>query len=368
MLTLSPRRRAPLSLVGLCTLGLTAATPLAAQGSNPPTGQDDRAVYEVRFDSTWSAATHPTAFPSFPHYSPFVGAAHDDQVQFWGPGQLASLGVRNVAETGSTTRMHNELAAAASAGHAGPAFQFGGIGSPAVGTFRVNVNAGHSLLTFLTMLAPSPDWFCGVHDLDLQPNGRWIDQVTLPLDVYDAGTDGGAFYSSRNLRLSPARPIGLVTTASGAFQNLPTTIGTISIERIASVQDYGSGIAPRSSLTADREPRLGSTTNLRIHDPSGTIAEPAVTVLGVATSPAIDLASGFLVSGTGLGTPNGELLLGSGAFTVPGPGWNGTPALLPVPIPVDSNLIGMKIYLQGAMSTPAGTPRLTTALELFIGD
>ena len=45
--------------------------------------------YTVEFESTWSANTHPTDFPSNPHFSGLVGGTHDNSVTFWETGQLA---------------------------------------------------------------------------------------------------------------------------------------------------------------------------------------------------------------------------------------------------------------------------------------
>ena len=65
----------------------------------------------------------------------------------------------------------------------------------------------HSLLSLVSMIAPSPDWFVGVHGFDLQANGMWVDEVTLTLDPYDAGTDNGTTYTSANADTSPKDPI-----------------------------------------------------------------------------------------------------------------------------------------------------------------
>jgi hypothetical protein len=54
---------------------LLLATP-AADGPTPT------AQYRVRFDATWSAATHPVQFPAAAHWSGLVGATHDATVSF----------------------------------------------------------------------------------------------------------------------------------------------------------------------------------------------------------------------------------------------------------------------------------------------
>ena len=53
--------------------------------------------------------------------------------------------------------------------------------------FRVEET--HPLLTLVTMIAPSPDWFVGVHDLVMRDEENWIGRQTVELWPYDAGTE-----------------------------------------------------------------------------------------------------------------------------------------------------------------------------------
>jgi hypothetical protein len=63
------------------------------------------------------------------------------------------------------------------------------------------------------MVAPSPDWFVGVHDLDLSADGDWAAERTVVLYPYDAGTDDGATYSAPDLA---ARPHAAIAPLEGA--------------------------------------------------------------------------------------------------------------------------------------------------------
>ena len=60
------------------------------------------ARYSVRFAASWSAETHPINFPPNPHFSPLTGAVHSEQVVIWQPGQNASDGIEEMAESGGT--------------------------------------------------------------------------------------------------------------------------------------------------------------------------------------------------------------------------------------------------------------------------
>ncbi len=53
--------------------------------------------YQVTFDATWSAATHPQAIPAGAHFSPSIGTTHNDQVTFWQDGGTATRGIELMA-------------------------------------------------------------------------------------------------------------------------------------------------------------------------------------------------------------------------------------------------------------------------------
>ena len=85
------------------------------------------------------------------------------------------------------------------------------------------------LVTLVTMLAPSPDWFAGVSGLSLFENGNWVNQKVVTLHAYDAGTDSGAVYTSPNQNTVPQETIRVLDT--GAFANgMP--IGTYTFTRL----------------------------------------------------------------------------------------------------------------------------------------
>lgn len=63
------------------------------------------------------------------------------------------------------------------------------------------------------MIAPSPDWFVGVHDFDLcnETSGRWLNSRARDLPLYDSGTDSGARFTSDDNITSPPVKIHLLT-------------------------------------------------------------------------------------------------------------------------------------------------------------
>ncbi len=63
------------------------------------------------------------------------------------------------------------------------------------------------MLTVISMLAPSPNWFVGVSGLNLWQGTAWADSLTIELHLYDAGTDSGTSYGSVNQVTNP--PVGI---------------------------------------------------------------------------------------------------------------------------------------------------------------
>ena len=52
------------------------------------------APYQVTFEGKWTTTATPGGVPSGAHFSPLIGAVHNDQVTFWSNGGTASAGSR----------------------------------------------------------------------------------------------------------------------------------------------------------------------------------------------------------------------------------------------------------------------------------
>lgn len=145
-----------------------APVPVPPAPVAPPTAR-----YEVTFDSTWSASTHPTDFPADAHYSGLVGGTHTSGATFWRPGSLASEGIRRMAERGAKSPLTEEVGAAITAGTAQYVLSGGDLPtSPGSVRMEFDISQTFPLVTLVTMIAPSPDWFVGVAGLPLFENDR----------------------------------------------------------------------------------------------------------------------------------------------------------------------------------------------------
>ncbi|MEM7134902.1 MAG: spondin domain-containing protein [Chloroflexota bacterium] len=208
-------------------------TPLAQDQS--PSGVDtETAQYQLTFASTWSNVTHPYSgtFPSGAHYSPLIGAIHNEQTRFWSEGGIATDGIEVMAETGGTGPLRNEIQSEIDAGNAHRIVTGGGLGSTPgnLNTQPFTATKSYPLLTLVTMIAPSPDWFVGVHDLSLlDEDDNWRSTLSFDLLPYDAGTDDGPDYTSANANSDPPQPIRNLSGVT-PFSNQP--LGTFTITRV----------------------------------------------------------------------------------------------------------------------------------------
>ncbi len=191
------------------------------------------ANYRVTFNATWSAQTHPTDFPSAPHFSRLVGGLHNDKVLFWKEGMLASQGIENMAELGSTSTLMGEVNQAISQGNASLVLLGTGIiDSPATDSITFTISKEFPLVSLVSMVAPSPDWFVGVDSLSLCENKEWVAQKTVELEPYDSGSDAGVTFTSPDSDIDPQIPIVEITGAPFLNNGSVAPLGTFVFEKI----------------------------------------------------------------------------------------------------------------------------------------
>lgn len=194
--------------------------------------------YQIRFEHNWDKARFATGFPANPHFSPLVGATHNQQAVIWRPqDQPATAGLEQVAETGKTSIFTAELNQLKQQGYVDAIFKSTGGVSPGQQNITVALSEQFPLLSAISMIAPSPDWFVGIRDVNLYVDGAWLEHLELDLRLYDAGTESGEAFSIDN----PAggdRIISLLSTTAqhtdfinGVHRDSGLFVGRIVIER-----------------------------------------------------------------------------------------------------------------------------------------
>jgi hypothetical protein len=198
------------------------------------------AVYKIEFISNWSSTTHPTDYPTgSAHWSPLIGTTHINAAAFLQLGLLASDGVEQVAETGGTTIITQEINLLIAAGLAFEVINGSGL-STGLGIITVNdvgVDADFPHITLITMIAPSPDWVAQINNLKLtDTDNNWIPSISMDVYATDAGTDSGVTYTSPNADTNPAENISsLQNTLPFSDQIVGTFVFTL--QEVLSIED-----------------------------------------------------------------------------------------------------------------------------------
>jgi hypothetical protein len=211
--------------------GSSALVPTAPSAPSPTPAAMAR--YRVTFDATWREQTHPTDIPRTPHFSGLIGGTHRSTVKFWEEGGFATEGIQLMAERGRQTPLDLEVGAAIAAGHAQYVLAGGDVPrSPGTVSHEFDVTRDYPLVTLVTMVAPSPDWFVGVSGLSLIENGSWVGEKVVSLHAYDAGTDSGVTFSSADVKTSPPQPIHWITAGPLVVGGSVPPLGTFTFRRL----------------------------------------------------------------------------------------------------------------------------------------
>lgn len=206
--------------------------------------QGEAAIYIVTFDSNWSQETHPHpngSLPNSAHWSRLVGAIHNNEISFLTMGELSTQGIENIAESGSNGAFNNEVNNAITAGTAIEYIDLGDLDSDLgqiIGTIQATTE--HSLISLISMIAPSPDWIIAIDSIALLNDANeWEEEISIDLYPYDAGTDNGTDYTSGNSDTNPAQPI---SSLQGVAPFSSEKIGTItlSLDEVLSTNDVNT--------------------------------------------------------------------------------------------------------------------------------
>ena len=161
------------------------------------------ATYTVKFTGNWTTSSTTVAVPGSAHFTTLIGAVHNSSVTFWESGGTATAGVESVAEIGGTSTFRTEISNAAE-GTVKSTVSQSGVGATGSRTFELEFSRTHPLLTLLSMIGPSPDWFVGVSGLSLlDSSDAWRSSLTRDLFAYDAGTEDGESFSLSNPDTDP---------------------------------------------------------------------------------------------------------------------------------------------------------------------
>lgn len=159
-------------------------------------------TYKISVEFDWTSSNHTSYLGDFPnnaHFSPLIGTVHKNNHSIYKTGDLASPGIKLMAETGNTSTLSSEIDLQIAQGAVydkffaeGPAGNQENIQLPEIKAY----NDFH-YLSLVSMIAPSPDWFIASRNINLKnEDGTWKNQVVVDMHGYDSGTDSGEKFTS----------------------------------------------------------------------------------------------------------------------------------------------------------------------------
>jgi len=173
---------------------------------------DSTASYSVKCTRLWTAKSHPFEYPEAglltgPHFSGLIGASHNGAYKIFKEGTKPTPGLEKLSEEGKHSPLDAEIKSAIAAGKAGALFETGPIrDETGVETTDVTVTSKFPMVSAVAMIAPSPDWFTGVADVNLMEGGKWVATRTVDLYAYDSGGDDGTTYKADDKDNNPKKP------------------------------------------------------------------------------------------------------------------------------------------------------------------
>jgi len=196
----------------------------------------EKSIYKVTFNLNWNSTNFPLDYPVNAHFSKVIGWSHNSASTLFKEGTIASVGIKDMAERGSTNPLDVEIASKIS-NKEGHQLVVGGSltgGSGSIVLDSVEVTKTFPLLSLVSMLAPSPDWYIGVLDVNLHENNEFLVEKTVDIIIYDAGTDSGVTFLSEDSISSPQQIIKTFIEAPlGNGIKLNKVIGTVTFVKQA---------------------------------------------------------------------------------------------------------------------------------------
>lgn len=194
--------------------------------------------YMVTLTSTWTPQTHPFEYPEAgvvtgPHFSGMIGCSHGDSYMIFKEGMMPTPGLEKLSEEGKHSPLDEEIKAAIAAGTAGMLFESDPLRDfTKTATTKVMVSDKFPMVSVVNMIAPSPDWFTGVSNLNLKENGQWVPTKTVTLYAWDSGGDDGATYKADDMDTNPKKPTTMAMTPHFVINGVQVPVGTLTFTKM----------------------------------------------------------------------------------------------------------------------------------------
>lgn len=184
------------------------------QSAQPVVPIDSIASYKIIITGTWKAPGH--TVPAGNHFTPFIGMVHNSTAHLFQLDAPASKGIEAVAEDGNSVPLQNEIAGYLSGGNAFSKFVVSLPDITGTDSAIIRLGSKNSLVSFASMIAPSPDWFVGMDSYNLIQKNAWVKEVTITAAGYDAGTEDGDVFGYNNPETTPQQKVSYLTPANAS--------------------------------------------------------------------------------------------------------------------------------------------------------
>ena len=192
-----------------------------------------KAIYKVTIESNWNQMAH-LGLPGNAHFSPIVAINHNANYSVFKPGMKATNGFEQLAELGRSRNLVREIKKQKRMGNVGQYIvtqnQF--VLRQPTQIFEIEVTKKHPYISFVSMIAPSPDWVIGLEPIKLYSKSANFCETVIEKDLfaYDAGTEEGDFGGNFSLNNQATSPLGALSMLTGTGFN--EKFATLIIERI----------------------------------------------------------------------------------------------------------------------------------------
>lgn len=213
-------------------VSLTALLLACKKEQQVPAETFSEAEYGATVTGKWNATDF--GLPAGAHFTLLAGAVHNKNASLWMENALASRSLQYVAENGFSAPLLKDVDTLIQLKKALVSIAVAAPLPAGKTTFTFSANTDYPVLSFASMLAPSPDWFTGVNNLPLYRNASWTKDTTVQLYAYDAGTKDGDVFSYYQPPTSPQQTIQRLTlsTASVLFKGTTLPVAELRLQKM----------------------------------------------------------------------------------------------------------------------------------------
>lgn len=170
--------------------------------------QDTNYTFKVQVKGYWSAKTHPNYHPTGAKFGKVIGITHRDDNVLFREGSRANNWLKKYISTGQTAEFASYFKDYKDSERVGAIIDAKEMSPLDENSFEFKTTSKHHLVSFLMQLSPSPDWFVGKTNINL--NGLALGgSASYIVSVFDAGISSadGKDNTNENIQYKKDAPL-----------------------------------------------------------------------------------------------------------------------------------------------------------------